>query len=132
MKLACTKGDNDSKTLIEKHAPEMARMLKKEKQWDKPSLCINKSKKDLKLILEDVMVVENPNVFDKLIETNLNQDLDHNEPTPSTCDDVSDDITEVTSIMVIDDDASLSDSLDTKNNTYNKISTLSELTLLHH
>lgn len=51
MKLACTKGDDDSKTLIEKHAPEMVCTLKKEEQWDKPSLCINEPKKDLTLIL---------------------------------------------------------------------------------
>lgn len=74
------------------------------------------------------MLVENPNVFDKLIETNLSQDLDHNEPTPK-CNDVSDDITEAISIMVTDDDASMSDSLDTQDNTYNKISTLNDISI---
>ena len=31
---ACTKGDNESKELIEKHAPEMVSTLQKAKEWD--------------------------------------------------------------------------------------------------
>ena len=76
LKSACIKGDNQSKALIELHAPQMARVLKKEEQWDRPSLCITRpANKDLTIVMEsDDMTVES-DVFDKVIELTLDGHL---------------------------------------------------------
>ena len=106
LKSACTKGDNQSKALIEQHAPQMARVLKKEEQWDRPSLCISRpANKDLTIVMEsDDMTVEN-DVFDKVIELTLDGQSVLASPNDLT-DDITDDIDEAVSIMLTggDDD----------------------------
>ena len=48
---ACGKGDSDSKELIEKLAPQMAKMLKEEKKWEQPDVPLEDVPKSLKRVL---------------------------------------------------------------------------------
>ena len=48
---ACGKGDSDSKELIEKLAPQMAKMLKEEKKWEQPDVPLEDVPKTLKRVL---------------------------------------------------------------------------------
>lgn len=38
---ACNEGDQDAKSAIEDLAPEMAAILKKHKDWDRPKICLS-------------------------------------------------------------------------------------------
>ena len=62
MKEACQKGDNDSKTMIDSLAPQMAATLKEGKQWEVPdvplegipeNMHIISSKEDVNIVMDD-------------------------------------------------------------------------------
>ena len=70
LKCVCTKEDDQSKALTEQHVPQMARVLKKEEQCDRPSLCITRSaNKDWTIVMESDDMTSD--VFDKVIELTL-------------------------------------------------------------
>ena len=76
------------------------------------------------------MVIENINVFDKLIENSLDHDLDPlSLGERSTCDDLSDDITEALRSMLIDDNTSLTDPLEPDDDNHNKIDIISDVSV---
>ena len=100
LKSACAKGDSQSKALIEQHVPQMAKILKKEEQWDRPSLCVTRpANKDLTIVMESSDMRIETDVFDKVIELTLDADQSEFISPSGLADDVSDDFNEAISLM---------------------------------
>ena len=90
--------------MIEQHAPQMARILKKEKQWDTPSPCITRpADKEFTIVMGSGDRQVEADVFDKMIEFTLD-DCSELGSTDDLDDDVSDDINEAISIMLTSGD----------------------------
>lgn len=70
---ACSLGDIDSKAAIESLAPQIAEVLKKEKEWENPKIGIEHSKVDAALLLPAFAPTKSftPSEFDKLIAIHL-------------------------------------------------------------
>jgi len=84
----------------------MARVLKKEVQWDRPSLCVTRpANKDLTIIKESGDMSVEIDVFDKLVELTLDS---MSELVSTTATDLAvdtfDDFNEAMSIMLTGDD----------------------------
>ena len=81
---ACNKGDEDSKELIERLVPEMAKLLKISKQWDYPDTPFD-TKPDIDFVVDmrDLGSAPDTTVLDKIITEALeaSSDLQGQEQT---------------------------------------------------